>query len=120
MNAASFIKELQNSDNNRKLRWLIGLTVATVAIIAGLWMLFASGGSPTNGSLVRKEDQPTFFGKIAISTGHIVQTLREKTANTINYFSHKFGTTNDVEVQVNTQTQQTTSSPNPIKIRPIQ
>ena len=98
MNAASFIKELQNSDNNRKLRWLIGLTVATVVIIAGLWILFASGGSQGTGSLVRKEDQPTFFGKIAISTTHIVQTLREKTANTINYFSNKFGKTNTIEV----------------------
>ena len=100
MSISTFITNLQNSDNNRKFRWLIGLTLTTMALIIGVWMLASPGGSSASGDLVRKEDQPTFFGKIAISTENVVQLLREKTANTINFFSNKLSTTNTVEVKV--------------------
>lgn len=100
MSVASFIKDLQNSDNNRKVRWLIGMTIATMAMIISIWALATPGSKSSTGDLIRKEDQPTFFGKIAISTGNVVQLLREKTANTINFFSNKLSKTNTVEVKV--------------------
>ena len=100
MSAKDFLIQLQNSDSNRKLRWLIGLTAATTAIIIGVWALTASLTSPAANGLVRKDDQPTFFGKIALSAEHVIDILRLKTANTIHFFSEKFGTTNTVEVEV--------------------
>lgn len=115
MSLSTFITNLQSSDSNRKFRWLVGLTFATMAIIIGIWMLTSSGGSSASGDLVRKDDQPTFFGKIAISTGNVVQLLREKTANTINFFSQKFSTTNTVEVKVTDDGRQTTDDKIEIK-----
>lgn len=98
MSVASFIKDIQNSDNNRKFRWVIGLTVATVILLGGLWIITSPGGIGSTNQQIRGENQPTFFEKIQISSSQIIQTLREKTANTINYFSNKFGKANTIEV----------------------
>lgn len=38
----NFLNDLQNSDQERKKRWLIGGTVITIVIIAALWSIYIS------------------------------------------------------------------------------
>jgi|GEM_PF-3043879 len=105
MSINSFITDLQHSSNNRKLRWLIGLTVLSMAIIIGVWALATPPRSNVSGELVRKDDQPTFLSKVALGARSVVDTLRAKTANTINFFTHKFAKTNTIEVEVTNETE---------------
>ncbi|MDO8601990.1 MAG: hypothetical protein Q7R62_02610 [bacterium] len=99
MSVSTFITNLQNSDGNRKFRWLVGLTIFSMAIIIGVWMLAVPDKTSSTVGLIRKEDQPGFFGKIAISAGNVIDILRTKTANTLNYFNNKISKTNTIEVE---------------------
>ncbi len=98
MSLHTFITNLQNSDGNRKFRWLVGLTLGTMAVIIGIWALASPDRANTTSDLVRKDDQPGFFGKIALGADALIETLREKTANTIYFFSQRLGTTNTIKV----------------------
>lgn len=106
MGIKHFIEKLQQSDDRRKLRWLIGLTALTGAIVIGGAMLAAP--NPQYSRLVRKEDEPNLLDKIAISAEQVTTLLRTKTANTIHFFSKRISKTNTVEVNLDT-TQSTTN-----------
>jgi hypothetical protein len=101
MTLKNFITELQQSEPRRKFRWLVGLSVITMAVIFGVLLLVSPSAPTPSGDLVRKDDQPNFFEKIGIGIGDVVATLRQKTANTINFFQQKFSKTNTIEIKPN-------------------
>ncbi len=100
MSIHTFITDLQNSDDRTKVKWLVIFTVATLAVIVGLWLLLTPSQTATNSTeLVRTEDQPTFLQKIGISFGNSVDYLRRKTANALYFFQQKFSKTNTIEIK---------------------
>lgn len=100
MSLSTFITNLQNSDDRRKFRWLVGLTAITVVVLVGGWLMVFESEVTTNPTLVRKEDQPGFLEKIAMTSKGVTEVLRRKTANTIHFFSNKFSKTNTIEVNI--------------------
>ena len=76
------LRQIQESDDKTKLRWVIILSAATIAIVLFLWVAHVSSIISSTGSLL--EPQPEESG-----TPQWIQTLRLKTANTILFFREK-------------------------------
>lgn len=83
-----FIKELQRSDEERKKRWLIGLSATTMILIVSLWISYASltikSLSEPNPSAKNREQAfwPVFKKGAAIIYSNIAQFVSEAVSET--------------------------------------
>lgn len=99
----AFITQLQQADERIKLRWIYSLTVLSLIVVLSGWVWYTRASIDTE-SVANSEivayTTPTFFTTLATGSKAILHTIRLRTANTILYFTNRFGNKNTFYIEV--------------------
>lgn len=108
MSLSTKIKQIQQADYKTKLRWLVASTIISMILVLAIWIgftksvVFNAGRQPLVGA--SQTNEPGFLKILGAGISSIVQSLRERTANTINYFQNRASKTNTFVITPTTNT----------------
>jgi hypothetical protein len=88
----NFISKLQKSDEATKKKWLIFLSIISIAIIFTLWIAYLNLIVPQVAPLEiasETERKPGFFETMKIGLKLTVLEIKNRTINAFNYFKTK-------------------------------
>lgn len=87
-----FIEKLQNADEARKKRWLIGLSAAAMILIVGLWVIYLN-------FVLDKIGEPKQEAPSAPSGAGFWQVMRTGAGKAINYITGIIGTERTITIE---------------------